>query len=90
MRQMHANQGTRVDRRVLHPGDLGRAVREARREQGLTQEEVALLTGTHRNRIQEVEGGQSTERLRLLLAVLAELGLELVVRPRDAHRGERS
>lgn len=46
-----------------------------------------MLAGSHRNRIQELEKGIPTERMGLMLRVLNELGLDLVVRPRDAHRG---
>lgn len=74
---------------VRSPIDLGRALRQRRRAQRLTQERVALLVGSHRNRIQELERGATTERFALLLRVLNELGLELVVRPRDTRRGRR-
>lgn len=84
---VHGNPGTIYERRVRRAGDLGVALRLRRREQGLTQEDVGLLAGTHRNRIQEIESGATTERIELLLRVLNELGLELIVRPRDAHRG---
>lgn len=89
LRSMHAIRGNRPEERVRTPEEIGQAIREARSGQGLTQEEVALLTGTHRNRIQEVEAGHATERLRIVLAIIAELGLELVIRPRDAHRGRQ-
>ena len=87
---MHAIRGNKTGERVSTPEEIGRAIRDARSGQGLTQEEVALLAGTHRNRIQEIESGHATERLRIVLAILAELGLELVIRPRDAHRGRQA
>jgi HTH-type transcriptional regulator / antitoxin HipB len=81
------NEFAGFEERVRTAADLGKAARKRRREQKLTQEDVALLVGSHRNRIQEVERGAPTERLELLFRVLNELGLDLIVRPRDAHRG---
>lgn len=73
--------------RVRSASDLGAVVRHRRKHQGITQEDLALLTETHRNRIQELEKGVPTERVELLLRVLNELGLDVVVRPRDTRRG---
>ena len=81
------NEFTGFGERVRTAADLGTVTRKRRREQNLTQEDLALLVASHRNRIQEVEQGISTERLELLLRIMNELGLDLIVRPRDAHRG---
>ncbi len=67
--------------------DFGRILRERRRVQKLSQEDLALLVDTHRNRIAELEHGTTTGRIALLLRTLNEVGLELVVRPRNVHRG---
>jgi transcriptional regulator with XRE-family HTH domain len=74
--------------RLRSAADLGQVVRTRRRAQKLTQEELGLLVGAHRPRIVELEKGQPTDRIELLFRVLDALGLDLVVRPRDAHRGE--
>lgn len=69
--------------------DLGALVRHRRKAQGMTQEQLAELANSHRNRIAELERGVSTERVTLLLRALNELGLELVARSRNVHRGQR-
>lgn len=74
--------------KVRGAGELGLAVRAQRRAQKLTQEELALLVGSHRPRIVELEAGKrTTERVELIFAVLDALGLDVLVVPRDAHRG---
>ena len=83
---MHAKPGN-WEVIVRRAADIGQAVHATRSEQGLTQDALGMLTGVHRNRIQEIERGRETERLRLVLSILDELGLELLIRPRDAHRG---
>jgi HTH-type transcriptional regulator / antitoxin HipB len=88
--ELHGSPGSGEETRLRSEADLGRAIRQRRRAQRLTQEELALLADSHRNRIQEVERGKETGHLRLLLRLLNELGLELVVRPRDARRGGSS
>jgi len=78
---------TGFERSVRSAEDLGEVVRARRREHRLTQGDVALLVGSHRNQIRSIERGEATERLTLLLRVVNELGLDLVIRPRDAGRG---
>jgi HTH-type transcriptional regulator/antitoxin HipB len=73
--------------RVRSAAELGEAVRAQRRRQKLTQEDVALLVGSHRPRIVELEQGKQTGRVELLFGVLDALGLDVIVVPRDAHRG---
>lgn len=69
--------------------DIGQLLRDRRRQQGLTQEELAELADSHRNRIAKLERSTTTERVALMLRTLNELGLEVVVRSRNIHRGER-
>ena len=73
--------------RARNAADLGGVARSRRREQGLTQERLADLVGTHRNQIRKLETGTGTTSLALMLRVLNELGLDLFVGPRDVHRG---
>lgn len=57
--------------------DLGKIIRKARKSQGLTQEELAGMTGTGRRFISEVENGKETIQIGKLLLVLAALGIAL-------------
>jgi transcriptional regulator with XRE-family HTH domain len=71
----------------LRGADFGAAVRARRKAQGLRLEDLAEFVGVSRNRLQELEA-KPTARLDLLVQVLRELGLEVIVRSRDPHRGE--
>lgn len=59
------------------PIDLGKAVRAARLELGLTQDDLALASGTGRRFIVNLESGKATVRFDSVLSVLAALGLRI-------------
>jgi len=61
---------------------LGRALRDARRDGGLTQQQLATLTGIAQPTISKVERGVSSASLDTLLRIFASLRLELVLQPR--------
>ncbi|MGI8632013.1 MAG: helix-turn-helix transcriptional regulator [Solirubrobacterales bacterium] len=61
---------------------LGDAIRTRRKAAGLTQGELADAAGTSLRFVSEVERGKPTARLQGVLSLLAELGLELHVKPR--------
>lgn len=61
---------------------LGRALRDARRDGGLTQQQLATLTGIAQPTISNIERGVSSASLDTLLRILAALRLELVLQPR--------
>jgi transcriptional regulator with XRE-family HTH domain len=61
---------------------LGRALRDARREHGLTQRQLATLSGVAQPTISNIERGVSSVSLDTLLRILAALRLELVLQPR--------
>jgi DNA-binding XRE family transcriptional regulator len=72
---------------------LGAAIRQARREAGLTQAELGAFAGADRFAIAALERGQVTTQVKRLLSVLDAVGLELVVVPRSrllASSGEPS
>lgn len=71
------------------PEDVGPAVRAARRERGLSQEALALASGTGRRFIHDLEQGKSTVRLSSLLDVLAALDLRVEIH-HDAPDPERA
>jgi transcriptional regulator with XRE-family HTH domain len=84
---MHGNPSIEQERRVKNATDLGDVIRRRRRQLDQSQERLADLLGTHRNRLAELEKGVPTERVTLLFGALNELGLELIVRPRNVRRG---
>lgn len=62
---------------------IARAVREARRGHGLTQTQLAGLSGTGLRFISELERGKPSVALHKVLAVLAVLGLHMDIRATD-------
>ncbi len=54
---------------------LGRAIREARQAKGLSQEELGLATGIHRNYIGGIERGERSPTVRSVLVLASALDL---------------
>jgi HTH-type transcriptional regulator/antitoxin HipB len=63
---------------------LGAALRNRRRELGLSQGVVGARINARQATVSTVESGSADSRLSTLMDMLAALNLELVVRPRDA------
>ncbi|MDP2646095.1 MAG: helix-turn-helix transcriptional regulator [Desulfobacterales bacterium] len=64
---------------------LGNAIREARRQQKLTQSALAKATGIGRSTLSQIENGSVSEiGIRKIIRLLDYLGLELITRPRGA------
>ena len=69
---------------IQAPSQLGMLLRAARRQRGLSQQELALKAGgTSQNRLSELELQPGRFTVERLLLILAALDLELVVRPRE-------
>lgn len=64
---------------ITDPASLGAAIRRTRRDQGLTQEELALVAGVGRRFIIELEAGKRTAQMGATLRVLGALGGGVVV-----------
>ncbi len=64
--------------------ELGKIVLATRKSQGLTQADIAGLSNSGNRFIVDLEKGKPTLQMQKALEVLALLGLELVVRPRDS------
>ena len=56
-------------------------VREARKERGITQQDLARLTAIHQSRISQIEIGEVDPKLSEVISVLESLSLKLVVIP---------
>ena len=59
------------------PRDIGALIREHRRRQGLTQQELAERVGVRRLWVSQTERGKATAELGLVLRTLQGLGVEL-------------
>jgi y4mF family transcriptional regulator len=60
--------------------ELGQAVQQARKQQGLTQQDIAGLAQTGNRYIVDLQKGKPTIQMQKALDVLGLLGLEMVVR----------
>lgn len=62
-----------------HAGELGRVLRERRRQLGLSQQELADLAGVAVRSVHAAERGKPTLRLDTLADLSEALGLELAL-----------
>lgn len=62
---------------------LGERIRKERKQQRLTQEELAALAGVGVRFVRELEHGKETCRIGLALQLLQTLGLSVAVFGRD-------
>jgi y4mF family transcriptional regulator len=64
--------------------ELGQAISQARKEQGLTQADIAGLAHTGNRFVVDLEKGKPTIQLQKTLTILELLGLELVIRKKGS------
>jgi HTH-type transcriptional regulator / antitoxin HipB len=69
--------------RARTPQQIGTALRAARRARGLTQSELASLSGQRQELISKIESGSPGTAISSICALLAALGLEFAVRARS-------
>lgn len=68
--------------RVANAQEIGRLVRQRRKQAGLTLKEAAGMAGVGVRFLSELERGKPTLQLGLAMQVLHLFGLELHVHPR--------
>ena len=68
---------------ITDPSELGRLVRQRRREQSLRIDDAASLSGVSVDLLSRLENGKGSVRLDKLLTVLDGLGLAMVIGPKD-------
>jgi HTH-type transcriptional regulator/antitoxin HipB len=71
---------------VRLPSQLGAIIQSERLKQGMTQSELASLTGTQQKTISAIENGSEGTKLDTLLSVIASLGLDIQIVPREQGR----
>ncbi len=74
---------------VLTPKDVGDVVRVARARTLGKQADAAQRLGVSRTMLGGLERGEGGSQLNLTLSVLADLGFDLVLVPRDPSRAVR-
>jgi HTH-type transcriptional regulator/antitoxin HipB len=71
---------------ILETKDLADIIRQSRKLQGLTQEDLAGMSGLGRRFISELENGKQTAQIGKVLVVLNILGIGLqAVRRWESH-----
>jgi transcriptional regulator with XRE-family HTH domain len=75
--------GSRGPFRIYTPASLGDAIRHYRTEAGLTQAQLAEMTGLGRSYLSELETGKETEQLKRILRVLRQLGVRMTLDEAD-------
>lgn len=68
---------------VRLPSQLGAIIRSERLRRGMTQAELASLTGTQQKTISAIETGSAGTKLDTLLGVIARLALDIQIVPRQ-------
>lgn len=63
--------------KIQSSADIGNAVRSVRKALGLTQDQLALTSGTNRRFVIEVEAGKATTQTGKVLKVLQTLGINV-------------
>jgi HTH-type transcriptional regulator / antitoxin HipB len=63
------------------PKDLGKIVRETRKELGVTQKDLALTSGTGLRFVIDLEKGKETCQIGKALTILYTLGIRLALTP---------
>jgi len=74
----------------MDASEIGFLIRQERKKQKLTQEQLAALAGVGVRFIREVEHGKLTCQLALVLQVMQTLGLKLGIKTPDDRLQERS
>jgi HTH-type transcriptional regulator / antitoxin HipB len=69
--------------RVYTAASIGPAIRQYRREAGLTQKELADRVGIEQSYLSRLEQGQETEQLRRIVSILKQLGVRATLRHED-------
>ncbi len=63
--------------KITNPEDLGKIIKQKRKDDGLTLEEAAAVSGVSYAFLSALENGKETVRLNKVLQVVKCLGIEL-------------
>lgn len=72
---VHTENETRI--KVRTPADLGEAVRRVRKNQNITQADMAAMIGKSHVLLRDIEKGTGTVSLGSVLLLLEELGVHV-------------
>lgn len=71
--------------KIVNPEQLGTLLRQVRKRQGITQEDLSAIAGIGPRLIGEIERGKLTAEIGKVFHLMASLGLEIVVQPRSTR-----
>jgi y4mF family transcriptional regulator len=71
--------------KISDPRQLGALLRQVRKAQGITQEDLSALAGVGPRLIGEIERGKPTAEIGKVFQLLASLGLDLTIQPRSTR-----
>ena len=83
MRTSDSTPGNGGPFRIYTPDSIGQAVRHYRRQAGLTQAQLAEMTGLHRTYLSDLERGKETEQVKRILRVFRQLGVRMTLDEAD-------
>ena len=75
----------KLEKGIRAPSDIGPAILLLRKQNKLTQNALAEITGVKQQTISAIERGNQAAELKTVFAILSALNLELVVRAREQH-----
>jgi y4mF family transcriptional regulator len=70
---------------ISNPEQLGILIRQVRKKQGITQEDLSSLVGVGPRLIGEIERGKPTAEIGKVFQLLAGLGLVISIAPRTTR-----
>ena len=74
--------------RIMNASDIGSYVRQTRKEIGLTQEDLALISGVGLSFIHNLEHGKKTVQFDSLMKVVSRLDCKLVISPKVGSQND--
>jgi HTH-type transcriptional regulator/antitoxin HipB len=80
---MNKSPGSGQPFRVYTAASIGLAIRQYRKEAGLTQAELAARVGIDQAYLSRLEQGHETEQLRRVIAILKQLGIRATLQHED-------
>ena len=72
-----------MDKLARTPNDIGHAIRQARKQQALSQQALATKSGVWQETISKIENGSPGTRLETIFDLCAALNLEIVISERS-------
>jgi y4mF family transcriptional regulator len=70
--------------KISDPAQLGSIIRQVRKAQGITQEDLSAQAGVGPRLIGEIERGKTTAEIGKVFQLLASLGLVVSIQPRTS------